>query len=379
MERNPDAKQPWIFYATQRDWCDHVVLHGDGRFERKGLGGSGRWRLWRPDGGVSPLLELQETEATATSTSSHSRTMNPWGRGRNVFVASDVVDRSFEAGSIELRHVGGCDDALPSEGGASSSRRKALVFSSVGSQCLPVVHDHWLKSPDAAMFDVALVHYKEEGSSVYRALEELASQYPFVELHQNKEMKWPNFRHWVALQGGLENVVSRYDYIWVVDDDVRLSTEGINQMFDILRSRPEVQVACPAFDSASDGVWRYFDGHDPKYSLRYTDFVECTAPVLRSSLLLDPMFQRCLKATRTGCFIDFCFHPVTGAKPDSVAIIDAVQCHHPPRGANAPSEMRAVMPWNDHKQDEVFFDEQGLPKEWWWYRQPKVLGGIPAE
>ena len=78
-------------------------------------------------------------------------------------------------------------------------------------------------------------------------------------------------------------------------------------------------------------VAMYFDGHDSRCEIRYTDFVECTAPVLKTSMLLDTMFDRALAATRTGCFLDFCFHPVSGARPIAVAIIDAVQCHHPPR------------------------------------------------
>ena len=67
-----------------------------------------------------------------------------------------------------------------------------------------------------------------------------------------------------------------------------------------------------------------------------------------------------------GCFIDFCFHPAAGGAKDVVAaawmhpifpsldaswdpaicqswqVIDAVQCHHPPRTVDYPSEMRQV-------------------------------------
>lgn len=191
-------------------------------------------------------------------------------------------------------------------------------------------------------------------------------------------MKWPNFVRWIDGFGGSTAVVGVYDYIWFVDDDVRLDTERINRLFALMRSHDELEFACPSFDALSDGVWRCFDGHAPGYELRYTDFVECTAPVLKASMLLDPVFDRCLRATRTGCFLDFCFHPVSGARDDSVAIIDAVQCHHPPRGPDTPSEMRAVQAWHDHRHDAVYFEEAGLPKDWWWYRNPRILGGQVA-
>ncbi|CAE8628947.1 unnamed protein product, partial [Polarella glacialis] len=352
----------WAYFATQREWCDHVLLYSDGTYKRAHLGGGGTWRLYVPDGGSALLLELD-------------------GLGKEgplVFVSPDGGTDLFEAGTSELRHVSGPAAPLGVDQGAAAKPRRGLLFSSVGSQCLPVVRDYWLRQPEAVSFDVALLHYGEEGSAAHQSLLELSGMHPFMEVHQRKDMKWPNFRHWCDLQGGLATIASRYDYVWVVDDDVRLPTEGVNRMFEILRSRDELQFACPAFDASSEGVWRYFDGHDPRYQLRYTDFVECTAPVLRSSMLLDPMFQKCLRATQTGCFIDFCFHPVSGARRDSVAVLDAVPCHHPPRGADAPSQMREVLAWEDHKQDEVFFAAQGVPKDWFWYRQPKVLGSIPA-
>ena len=42
------------------------------------------------------------------------------------------------------------------------------------------------------------------------------------------------------MNGGSTAVAARYDYIWVVDDDVRLSTEGINNLFALLRTRGEI-------------------------------------------------------------------------------------------------------------------------------------------
>lgn len=349
--------EPWTYFAIHRDWCDHLLFQSDETFTRGTRRGSGTWRLAQPSGnGI--VLELDWLD----------------GSGQ-VLASEDGSTEHFGAGRIELRRVGAA--ALPL-GGLRPRPRRGLLFSSVGSQCLPVVRDSWLVKPDEAQFDVALVHYKEPGSKVYRGLQELARSHDFVELHQNQDMKWPNFRHWLELKGGAAAVVAQYDYIWVVDDDVRMPTGEINKFFALLRQHEEVSIACPSFDAQSDGVWRYFDGHDPRFNIRYTDFVECTAPAVKASILLDPLFMRCLQTVQTGCFLDFCFHPVSGGGLQSVAIVDAVKCHHPPRGADAPSEMREVMPWEDHKQDMKLFQQAGLPKDWWWWRKPCVFGGIPS-
>lgn len=370
-----------IYFMTARDFCDHIFLFEDGTFTHGSsfawgsTGGQGEWSLAPGGDGSGAKLRLQLRWQPAPGDDSvpiEEALTSSQGGGT----------RHFAAESVALQHVGG--DPLPSVRTQVPHARRALVFSSVGSQCLPVVRDHWLESPGTAEFDVALVFYKESSSPVYGELQSLqrASQ-AGVELMHRPGMKWPNFRHWVETQGGAEVVAAKYDFVWVVDDDVRLATAEINRMFRILQDHPEVKFACPSFDERSDGVWRFFDGHDARYKLRYTNFVECTAPVLRTSMLLDPLFQPCFRAVRTGCFIDFCFFPAAGGREDAVAVIDAVQCHHPPRSADAPSEMRQVQAWEDHKSDNVLFEREGVPKQWWCveprFFQPRVFGAIAAE
>lgn len=298
------------------------------------------------------------------------------GPNEEVFVSPDGTTSLFVSGTTELRLIGNV--GLPVRGVHCTGRR-GLLFSSVGNQCLPVVQGHWLADPAIADFDVALLHYGEEAGEVYEALQNLAREHPFIEVGRRKDFKWPNFRQWIEAKGGNATVAARYDYVWVVDDDMRLSTAGINKLFSTLREHENIQFACPSFDQGSEGVWRYFDTHDPAFHLRYTDFVECAAVVLKTSMLLDSVFKRCLQAARTGCFLDFCFHPISGGRVDAVAIIDEVQCHHPFRDESLPSELRAILPWEDHKQDAEFFEKANLPKDWWWYRRPVVFSGLPSQ
>jgi len=362
-----DLPRLWKYFAVHRDWCDHVLFYEDGTFAQGRLGGHGSWQLTSPGTGRASNLELELRWQSYSHVAASPV---------EVLSSSSGSTETFTAEAVKLELVSG--EGLPCPGSEKQGPR-ALLFSSVGSQCLPVVREHWLAKPSMMQFDVALMFYKEASSHAYSDLSELVSTQECVELSHSPGMKWPNFMKWMEANGGAEAVAARYDYVWVVDDDVRLDTAEINRLFSILRDHREVEFACPSFDASSDGVWRYFDGHDPKYKLRYTDFIECTAPVLKTTWLTDPGFARCLQGVRTGCFIDFCFFPAAGRRRDAVAVIDAVQCHHPPRGADAPSEMRQVQAWEDHKEDDVYFDQAGVPRDWYWFRQPQVFGGVPAE
>jgi len=378
------AAQPrlWTYFASHRDWCDHLLFYEGGAFAQGRLGGSGSWKLAPlPAGNASSGEQGLQLELSWRSSDG-----NFGGnlRRETLCAVPALGAQNFTAEGVSLECVGG--EALPSlvsglEGSVAPQRNqpRGLLFSSIGSQCLPVVRDFWLADPMVRDFDVALMFYKEPSSDVYKGLQELVGTQQDAELLHSSGMKWPNFVKWMEANGGASALAARYDYIWVVDDDVRLATAEVSRMFAILREHREIEFACPSFDSGSDGVWRYFDGHDPRYKLRYTDFVECTAPVLKTSWLCDPGFAKCLQAVRTGCFIDFCFFPAAGRREDAVAVIDAVQCHHPPRGPGAPSEMRQVKAWEDHKEDDVYFDKAGVPRDWYWFRQPKVFGGIPVD
>eukprot|EP00928_Gymnodinium_smaydae_P025101 TRINITY_DN20107_c0_g1_i2.p1 TRINITY_DN20107_c0_g1~~TRINITY_DN20107_c0_g1_i2.p1 ORF type:complete len:465 (-),score=54.28 TRINITY_DN20107_c0_g1_i2:77-1471(-) len=372
----PGDSTPHVYFVTTRNFCDHLLFHDDGRFFHgstfaKGpTDGHGEWELVErfEDNVPSHQLRLRWSVHGTISGSTCIEVSS-----------TDGSMRLLRSADASLRLVQGS----PLRTAAMSQRsRRGLVFSSVGSQCLPVVRDHWLRSPSKMEFDVALVFYKDASSEVFAQLEEVCRELDGVELLQREGMKWPNFRYWMDLHGGRDSLLSAYDYVWVVDDDVRLETTEINQLFDLLREHSEISVACPSFDAGSDGVWRFFDGHDPRYKLRYTNFVECTAPVLKTSFIVSPMFAPCLRAVRTGCFLDFCFYHAAGGRKDAVAVIDAVQAHHPPRGENEPSEMRQVQAWHDHRQDDVLFEREGVPKEWWAveprFFQPQVFGGILA-
>eukprot|EP00397_Hematodinium_sp_SG-2012_P044511 GEMP01049737.1.p1 GENE.GEMP01049737.1~~GEMP01049737.1.p1 ORF type:complete len:147 (+),score=38.66 GEMP01049737.1:613-1053(+) len=141
--------------------------------------------------------------------------------------------------------------------------------------------------------------------------------------------------------------------------------QDINVLFDTLREYPDVDFASPSFSHDSAGVWRYFDRQDTQCALRYTNFVECSAPVIATRMLVDPLFQACLRAANTGCFLDFCFGSL-----GTCAVVDTARCHHPERD----SAMDTHVPRTQHQDDSARFAH--LPRSIWWWRDPAVVNRI---
>jgi len=224
-------------------------------------------------------------------------------------------------------------------------RRRFLLFSSVGEQCLDTVERFWLRDTDddgasKAEFDIVLVFYAQTTSSqVYDRLKEIAQKNRgFMTLIARKDFKWPNFRWWVfesgrvsrshhdstqlseegnggsnTIRSSIKALKSKYEAIWVPDDDMRMSTTDINNLFHVVLRHPNILIASPSFTPTSEGVWRYHDVHQGANTLlRYTNFVENSAALLRPAVLEDEMFRRCLEAVISGCYLDFCFFAAVG-------------------------------------------------------------------
>mmetsp|Transcript_24666 Transcript_24666/g.39764 ORF Transcript_24666/g.39764 Transcript_24666/m.39764 type:complete len:501 (-) Transcript_24666:206-1708(-) len=256
---------------------------------------------------------------------------------------------------------------------SSTKRNKFLVFSSVGNRCLEAVKNAWLSEPNVKIFDLVLVFYAATArNAVFRELRQYAQSIPGITLHVRKGYKWPNFRWWLLESSG--DMLRYYSHIWVADDDLLMDTRAINQMFLTLAANPAIQIASPAFSSDSAGLWRFHDRHNPHFILRYTNFVECLGPVLSSAVLDNELFRRCLKATRTGYYLDSAFYPISGSSTSGMAIVDVAVCTHPER-PEVEREMYKELADHEHGQDYKFFDQNGIAREIYWFREPEYFGG----
>eukprot|EP00466_Bigelowiella_natans_P006968 jgi/Bigna1/130132/aug1.10_g4840 len=237
---------------------------------------------------------------------------------------------------------------------SSTKRNKFLVFSSVGNRCLEAVKNAWLSEPNVKIFDLVLVFYAATArNAVFRELRQYAQSIPGITLHVRK---------------------GYYSHIWVADDDLLMDTRAINRMFLTLAANPAIQIASPAFSSDSAGLWRFHDRHNPHFILRYTNFVECLGPVLSRAVLDNELFRRCLKATRTGYYLDSAFYPISGSSTSGMAIVDVAVCTHPER-PEVEREMYKELADHEHGQDYKFFDQNGIAREIYWFREPEYFGG----
>jgi len=136
----------------------------------------------------------------------------------------------------------------------------------------------------------------------------------------------------------------------------------------------DVVVASPSFSVESGGMWRYHDQHNENFAMRYTNFIECLGPVLSTAFVDSKLFQKCLSATRTGYYIDNCFGPISEKLGGKVGIIDRAVCIHPDRPVSE-KEMYNELSDAEHARDYRFFDEVGVPRSVYWFREPEYFGG----
>jgi hypothetical protein len=115
-----------------------------------------------------------------------------------------------------------------------------------------------------------------------------------------------------------------YDYIWLPDDDLRITQEGVGALFAEMAAL-DLELAQPALSWASYYSHAFTLRH-PSFRARYTNFVEIMAPCFRRDLL-----EACVPALAesiSGWGLDWvfprrCRDPARGA-----AILDSVTMTH---------------------------------------------------
>lgn len=118
------------------------------------------------------------------------------------------------------------------------------------------------------------------------------------------------------------NVFSRYDAIFVPDDDLYLTTESINRFFDIFHGY-KLSLAQPSIVGwASIPITL----HVPQTVLRYTNWVEIMCPCFDNQLFHNalPTFTE----NRTNWGIELLWNKILGSPQDKIAIVDDVVAIH---------------------------------------------------
>lgn len=190
-------------------------------------------------------------------------------------------------------------------------------------------HSSW--SAGERNFDLAVSYY---GNDATKTFPEAAY------VHRKKGGKWDGL--WSFFQTFPE-VIRKYEYFWLPDDDIVASVDAINRLF-LIGAEKNLHLFQPSLDDQSYYSHIITLKH-PSFWIRYTNFVEIMVPVLSNAMLRQtlPTF----KDTLSGFGMDFVWPRLAAnlsTEPAScTAIIDAVSvCHSRPVGGNLHNELRNV-------------------------------------
>lgn len=188
---------------------------------------------------------------------------------------------------------------------------KNLIISTVGDNSR---HKDWINS--VPNFDLVLIYYGNNdevfddfSNDALIAVRQEGQKFPLIKdfINNNKDF------------------ISQFDYIWMPDDDISISTESINELFDI--SKEYSLLICQPSVVALDNnvvysITRPIDG----VKIKFTKFVEVMAPMfsIDSLMLLYDDFS----LSQSGWGLDFLWTHKLNYPHNKVAVIDKIRMTH---------------------------------------------------
>ena len=148
------------------------------------------------------------------------------------------------------------------------------------------------------------------------------SKCTFVE--QRKGSKFQNFSYFYKK---FSDIITSYDYIFILDDDIIITSQGIESMFTIAE-RYDLLICQPSLSNKSQ-ISHSITKHIPTVSLQYTNFVEVNAPLFKREALEKLMNKYDEKLIGWG--IDYLSIYENGKDlTNKYAVIHEVKCTNPP-------------------------------------------------
>lgn len=223
-------------------------------------------------------------------------------------------------------------------------KRKYLLFSSIDSD--RSAYSTWLEDKDRN-FDVVLYVYKGELTDSR------------IDNHEKKEgFKYQNFYEFSKTTN-----IAHYNAIWIVDDDIVMSTKDINKMFDVFEKN-DLLLGQPSYDPKSSSGWD-ISMLDDNYYLRFTNFIENGVAIFSRSAL--KICLPSMKDIKSGWGADFIWPTILDFPEERIAVIDEVQCYHP----ESESSLNEKIPRFIHRIEGESTMEKYNTK----YFTPRVFGG----
>jgi uncharacterized protein DUF707 len=199
-----------------------------------------------------------------------------------------------------------------------------LAIFRTGSRSL---HPHAVARLPQQNFDYGLSHYGDDVPHSEGA----------VFVHRQPGAKWPGLLQTLKAHC---DVIARYRYVWLPDDDLLCEPEGISRMFAVCEDL-RLELAQPALTLDSYFTHMITLQHR-RFQVRFTNFVEIMAPVLSASLLARAVPT--MVGSLSGWGLDSLWPRMVGL--GKVAIIDSAPIRHtrPISNGKYPANTAAGVP-----------------------------------
>ena len=238
-----------------------------------------------------------------------------------------------------------------------NSGRKNLVFIRGGNTSM---HYDLYPLPDNRNWDLCLSAYEEPRTSDLEKADIVL---------RGGVSKWTTFYELFFLG---EQILSKYESIMVMDDDVVFERKtDIDLCFKIASER-ELLICQPSLDHQSHHSFKITLNHPPML-IRYINFVECMVPILSSCAIHK--LKDCIKSNVSGWGLDLIWRHVLGQPSQGLAVLYVIKVLHNravnPHGGAFYNFLKSV--GIDPQQEKLEMLDRFNIKEFY----IQNLGGIP--
>ena len=229
-------------------------------------------------------------------------------------------------------------------------KNKNLVFTSAGDNT--EFYKNWLG--DNRNYDVFVVYYGDDDKN-FNKYKSFADK-----IWRRKGSKFQNFYY---LYKNFPKEILNYNAFYIVDDDIIMSTDGINKLFDILY-KYKLSICQPSFTNDSK-ISHKITLQVPGNILRYTNFVEVNTPVFTKDALIKSM--KYYDDSLIGWGIDYLYIWANDMnKKDKYAVIDIIPCINPKD--DYKKDGRELNKINNYETRHLSWhklaDKYGIPHTW---------------
>lgn len=123
-----------------------------------------------------------------------------------------------------------------------------------------------------------------------------------------------------------------YDYFFMPDEDIAISCEDINKLFDKARTL-NLDLCCPSIEQSDESFpsWKLFV-HEEERDLVTTNFVEVMCPVFSKRALIECI--ETFKQSHSGWGLDIVWPKLIGDTKSNIGVIHSIVAKHTRRIAS---------------------------------------------